>query len=76
MKNNLLSHEYKKNFRQEQISYTPQHKDYFPDKSVPSVNLANENESEYHEEDEAPGGAEEYDGEYDDNGMQDRRKKK
>jgi hypothetical protein len=58
-----------KPFRQEPVNHTPPHKDYRPD-ITPS-----ENESDYREEDEAPGGPEDYDDEYE-NGMQDKRKKK
>lgn len=40
-----------------------------------SSNHPNEHESESHEEEEAPGGPDDYEGEYDDNNMHDRRKK-
>lgn len=54
---------------QDPVIHSPQHKDYLPDKTAP-----NENESDYHEEDEAPGGSEDYEPDYEENAMQDRKK--
>lgn len=55
---------------QEPVVHTPAHKDYMPD-------ITNtENESDYREEDEAPGGPEDYEDDYQENGMQDKKKKK
>lgn len=58
-----------KTFRQEPIVHTPPHKDYLPD-----ITQA-ENESDYREEDEAPGGPEDYEEDYHENGMPDKKKK-
>ena len=56
------------------MSHAPQHKDYLPDKTIVP---AHENESEYHEEDEQPGEvSDDYEPDYEENGMQDKRKKK
>jgi hypothetical protein len=41
---------------------------------MPDITQA-ENESDYREEDEAPGGPEDYEDDYHENGMQDRKKK-
>jgi hypothetical protein len=58
------------NLRQETAPQTPSHKDYRPD-----ITQA-ENDSEFEvEEEDAPGGPEDYDDEYE-NGMQDRKKKR
>ena len=54
---------------QEPAVHTPTHRDYMPD-----ITQA-ENESEYREEDEAPGGPEDYEDDYHENGMPDRKKK-
>lgn len=58
-----------KPFRQEPVVHTPPHKDYLPD-----ITQA-ENESDYREEDEAPGGPEDYEEDYHENGMPDKKKK-
>lgn len=57
-----------KPFRQEPVIHTPPHKDYLPDITQ------TENESDYREEDEAPGGPEDYEDDYHENGMQDKKK--
>lgn len=57
-----------KPFRQEPVIHTPPHKDYLPDITQ------TENESDYREEEEAPGGPEDYEDDYHENGMPDRRK--
>lgn len=54
--------------RQEPVVHTPAHKDYLPDITQ------TENESDYREEDEAPGGPEDYEDDYHENGMQDKKK--
>lgn len=59
---------YEKPFRQEPVVHTPAHKDYLPD-----ITQA-ENESDYREEDEAPGGPEDYEEDYHENGMPDKKK--
>lgn len=53
---------------QEPVVHTPAHKDYLPDITQ------TENESDYREEDEAPGGPEDYEDDYHENGMQDKKK--
>lgn len=68
-KNNLLKKTNEKPFRQEPVIHTPPHKDYLPDITH------TENESDYREEDEAPGGPEDYEDDYHENGMQDRKKR-
>ncbi|CRK86601.1 CLUMA_CG000438, isoform A [Clunio marinus] len=52
----------------EPVIHTPPHKDYLPDITQ------TENESDYREEDEGPGGPEDYEDDYHENGMQDRKK--
>lgn len=57
------------NWIQEQVIHTPPHKDYLPD--VTQV----ENESEYDQEEDQNGQEEDYE-DYQENGMQDKKKKK
>lgn len=66
---NSRNQKYEKPFRQEPVVHTPPHKDYLPDITQ------TENESDYREEDEAPGGPEDYEDDYHENGMQDRKKR-
>lgn len=55
---------------QEQIIHSPPHKDYLPD-----ITQQTENESDYdREEDEQPGTPEDYEDDYQENGMQDKKK--
>lgn len=68
IKSKLKNQTYEKPFRQEPVVHTPAHKDYLPD-----ITQA-ENESDYREEDEAPGGPEDYEEDYHENGMPDKKK--
>lgn len=63
------NHKTNEPFRQEPVIHTPPHKDYLPDITQ------TENESDYREEDDgAPGGPDDYDEDYPENGMQDKKK--